>query len=290
MKVAKSVTEMKNLSQEARAAGKKVAFVPTMGSLHEGHLALFREGKKRDDLLVVSLFVNPTQFNNEEDFEKYPRDLESDLKKCERENVDIVFAPSAEEMYPPGEKEAPIPLPAVAKPLEGVSRPGHFQGVVQIVAKLFRIVRPHIAFFGQKDYQQLRVIQEMVKQQNFDVEIVSCPTVRTPEGLAMSSRNARLSPQGLKIALALPRSLKAAESLFLQGERNASRIQKNVEKELSRERSVRIDYAAVVDAETLQETKTVRKQALVAIAAFVEGVRLIDNCLLDPDRVESRTK
>jgi pantoate--beta-alanine ligase len=290
MKAVKSVAEMKNLSHGARASGRKIVFVPTMGTLHEGHIALFREGKKRGGPLVVSIFVNPTQFNNKEDFEKYPRDLESDLKKCEREGVDVVFAPSVEEIYPTEEKETVIPLPAVAKPLEGVSRPGHFQGVVQVVAKLFQIVRPQVAIFGQKDYQQLRVIQEMVKQQNFDVEIVSYPTVRTPEGLAMSSRNARLSRQGLKSALALPRSLKLAETLFLRGERDASRIQKSVEQELSRETSVRIDYAAVVDAETLQEMKTIRKRALVAIAAFVEGVRLIDNCLLDPDRVEGREK
>ena len=290
MKVVTTAAEMKRLSQEEQRSGRKIAFVPTMGSLHEGHLALFREGRRHGDLLVVSIFVNPTQFNDPKDFEKYPHALEDDLKKCEAEKVDVVFAPKVEEIYPPGLPQRKIPLPDAAKPLEGASRPGHFSGVVKVVARPFEIVQPNAAVFGMKDYQQLRVIQEMVKGQKLPVQIVPHPTIRTPEGLAMSSRNACLGLQGLKSALALQRSLKAAESLFLQGERDASRIQKNVEKELSRERSVRIDYAAVVDAETLQETKTIRKQALVAIAAFVEGVRLIDNCLLNPDRVESRTK
>lgn len=280
MKVLRSAGEMSKTSQEARRQGKRISLIPTMGGLHEGHLSLFREGKKQGDLLVVSIFVNPTQFNDRSDFEKYPRDLEGDLQKCAREAVDIVFAPEVEEIYPPGEAARPIPLPAVAEPLEGASRPGHFAGVVRVVLKLFRIVRPHLAVFGLKDYQQFRVIRETVIRQKMDVEIVPHPIVRTPEGLALSSRNDRLSPDGRTRALCLSRSLQAAESLFLKGERDPRKIEEEV-REILRGPSVRIDYARVVDAETLEGIREIRRPTLVALAAFVEGVRLIDNCILD---------
>src|SRR3989338_1574625 len=204
MKVVTRAGEMKGISESARREGKRIVLVPTMGALHEGHLSLLREGKKRGPLLVVSLFVNPAQFNDRRDFEKYPRDLPADLKKCEGEGADIVFAPDEKEIYPPGETKTAIPVPAAGQPLEGRSRPGHFAGVVQVVSRLFAIVQPHAAVFGLKDYQQLRVIQEMVKEQGPDVEIVACPTVRTPEGVALSSRNARLSPTGLILARKIP--------------------------------------------------------------------------------------
>lgn len=280
MKIILSQADMKACSEGGRRDGKKIAFVPTMGSLHEGHLALFREGKKRGDLLVVSIFVNPTQFNDPKDYERYPRNLTEDLKKCEREGVDIVFAPSADEIYPKGEQFPEIPLPEVAKPLEGISRPGHFRGVVQVVSRLFRIVQPNVALFGLKDYQQLRVIEEMVLSEKIPVKIVPCPTVRTPEGLAMSSRNALLSPTGLKEALLLSQSLKTAEGLLAQGERDARRIEDRIRYELCQSSALQIDYVAVVDARTLAEISVIEKPALVAIAAFIDGVRLIDNCLL----------
>lgn len=285
MKIVRSAPEMARLAQETRSAGKKISFVPTMGSLHEGHLALLREGKRRGDLLVVSLFVNPTQFNSLQDFQKYPRDPEGDRKKCEAEGVDLLFTPEKEEIYPVGEKITRIPLPAVAKPLEGRSRPGHLDGVVTVVSRLFRIVHPHLALFGLKDYQQFRVIQEMVKDRGLEVEIVPCPVIRSPEGLALSSRNRRLTPQGLEIALNLSRSLQIIESLFKKGERDPRRIEDRITYELYQSGSVQIDYVTVVDAVTLEEISTISKPALVAIAAFIEGVRLIDNCLLTPPGV-----
>ncbi|QQR79743.1 MAG: pantoate--beta-alanine ligase [Deltaproteobacteria bacterium] len=191
---------------------EKIAFVPTMGALHSGHLELVKEAKKQASIVVVSIFVNPTQFNNPEDFKKYPQNLPSDLKKCEENGVDIVLAPTTDDMY--AEKEDPIPLPDVALPLEGALRPGHFQGVVTIVSKLFKLVQPDVALFGLKDYQQVRVIQEMTVQQKFPIQILPCPTVRSPEGLALSSRNERLSSSGLQKALKLPQTLKLAQDLF----------------------------------------------------------------------------
>ncbi len=282
MKIILSVSDMKACSEEARRDGKKIVLVPTMGSLHEGHRTLFREGKRQGGLLVVSIFVNPTQFNDPRDFQRYPRNLTEDLKSCEAEGVDIVFAPPVLEIYPKGEKPIEIPIPSVAEPLEGVSRPGHFKGVIQIVSRLFRIVQPDQAVFGLKDYQQVRVIEEMVKSQGFGVEIIPCPIVRTPEGLAMSSRNTLLSPQGLAEALSLSRSLKTAQQLFDDGERDPRRIEDRVRYELSQDSNLQIDTVAVVDAVTLREVSRIDQPALVAIAALVEGVRIIDNCVLTP--------
>lgn len=280
MQVVPSASEMSKISEEARLNGKGVTFVPTMGALHEGHLALIREGRKRDNFLVVSLFVNPRQFNNREDFEKYPRHLSGDLKKCEQEGVDVVFTPDEDEIYPPGETIPDIPLPKVALPLEGRSRPGHFKGVVTVVARLFEIVRPHTAIFGMKDYQQLRVIQEMVREQKIPVEISPHPTVRTKEGLALSSRNERLSLNGKRHALAIPRALEACQEGFLRGEREARTLENILQKKLGPNPGVKIDYAVVVDGESLLEIRTIVRPALAAVAVRVEGVRLIDNCLL----------
>lgn len=283
MKIILSVSDMKACSEGARRDGKKIAFVPTMGSLHEGHRTLLREGKRQGDLLVVSIFVNPTQFNDPRDFQQYPRNLTEDLKLCEAEGVDIVFAPPVLEIYPKGETPIEIPLPSVAEPLEGISRPGHFRGVTQVVSRLFRIVQPDRAVFGLKDYQQIRVIEEMVKSQGLGPEIVSCPIVRTPEGLAMSSRNALLSPQGHQEAHSLSRSLQTAQQLFDDGEKDPRRIEDRVAYELCQASTLRIDTVAVVDAVTLTEISRIDQPALVAIAAFVEGIRLIDNCVLYPE-------
>lgn len=289
MKVISSASEMKMISGDARARRQKIVFVPTMGALHEGHLALLREGRRRGDVLVVSIFVNPTQFNSREDFEKYPHHLPSDLKKCEGEKVDIVFAPTVEEIYPEGMKVTGIYLPAVTKPLEGAARPGHFAGVLQIVSKLFRVVQPNEAIFGMKDYQQLRVIQEMVKKEGFEVDIIPCPTVRTPEGLAMSSRNERLSPSGLQKASQISKALQTAQALFQRGERDPENIQKEVTQKILEEPALKIDYVAVVDAQTLEEISQVKDSALVAIAVLIEGIRLIDNCILEAGGVKKHT-
>lgn len=287
MKVIVSASEMKKISEEMRRAGKRIGFVPTMGALHEGHLALFRDAQRHSDILVVSLFVNPTQFNDKSDYEKYPRDEKGDLKKCQGEGVDIVFCPTPVEIYPPNEKNEPILLPPVALPLEGLSRPGHFDGVVNVVSRLFKIVQPHLAVFGLKDYQQFRVIQEMVREKNWEITLLPHPIERTPEGLALSSRNARLSRQGLATALVLSRSLKKAESLFLKGERNIQKLKQVLEEEIQRESAVKIDSIAIVDAETLQGINELKRPALVSFAVFIEGVRLIDNCILKTSQVRN---
>ncbi len=278
MEVVRPVIHMSGLSMEAKAKGQSITLVPTMGALHEGHLSLFREGRRLGDLLVASIFVNPRQFNDPKDYEKYTRDLPGDLKKCEAEKVAVVFTPSEDEIYPPDDKTA-VPLPAVALPLEGTARPGHFQGVIEVVSRLFRIVRPDKALFGLKDYQQLRVIEEMVRGQGLNTQIIRHPIVRDKDGLALSSRNARLSPEGRRRALSLSRSIAEATRLFTRGERNLQKIGEAVGEILRADPAVTVDYVAVVDAETLGKPHPDRP-VLVAVAAFVEGVRLIDNCVL----------
>jgi len=279
MNVVTSAAAMSQIATEARSSGKKIAFVPTMGALHDGHLALMREAGKHGDVVVVSIFVNPKQFNDPKDFEKYTRDLESDLKKCEGAGVDAVFTPPVGEMYPEHDSSPEVPLPDVAKPLEGKFRPGHFEGVVAVVSRLLRIVQPDVAVFGMKDYQQVRVIEEMVAAANFPIRIVRYQTVREADGLAMSSRNVRLSSQGRQTASFLSKTLKAAEYLFQKGERNPAVIATKIEEALAKEK-IKIDYIAVVDAVTLEVPASLERPSLVAIAAFVEGVRLIDNCIL----------
>lgn len=279
MLVLKTAKDMAAFSQGMRAKGQKIAFVPTMGALHEGHLALMREARKHGDAVVVSIFVNPTQFNDPKDFEKYTRDLEGDLKKCEGAGVDIVFAPTVDEMYPSDDALPEIPLPEVAKPLEGKFRPGHFEGVVAVVSRLFRIVAPHDAVFGLKDYQQVRVIEELVKSQKIPVAILRHFTLRERDGLAMSSRNVRLSKDGRQKALLLSKSLKAAEYLFQKGERDPAVVEKKISGSLTKE-GIQIDYVAVVDAETLAPLASLDRPAVLALACFVDGVRLIDNCIL----------
>ncbi len=256
-----------------------LAFVPTMGALHEGHASLFREARRHGGTVIVSIFVNPTQFNDPKDFEKYPRTFDADLETCRAAGVDAVFAPTVADMYPAGASDPSIPLPAVALPLEGALRPGHFEGVVTVVAKLFRLVRPTAALFGLKDYQQVRVIQEMTRKQRLPVTIIPCPIVRSTEGLALSSRNARLSPEGLVKALRISAALRLAQNLFANGTKDASSLEGRLRDFLSQDSALKIDAVDVVDAETLR-TPRPGKPLLVAVAVFVEGVRLIDNCLL----------
>jgi len=281
MKIVKSVSEMQQLADLWRRDGKVIAFVPTMGYLHEGHLALMRAARKEGDVLVISIFVNPIQFGPHEDYERYPRDLERDLRLAESVNVDVVFAPEVKEMYPDGFQTI-VDVTELSKPLCGKSRPGHFRGVATVVTKLFNIVKPHVAVFGEKDFQQLVVIRRMVKDLNMDVRIIGHPIVREADGLAMSSRNVYLSPEERKVALRLSQSLKKARHLVAQSILDAREILKAVVSHLCQDDALRLDYAELRDPETLEEVSVVNKPTLLAIAAFVGKTRLIDNCILDP--------
>jgi len=278
MKIIKSPQEMSSFSSQARQTGKTIAFVPTMGYFHEGHLSLMREGRRRGDLLVVSLFVNPTQFGPSEDFEKYPRDFERDRKMAEGVGVDILFAPEAMDMYPP-DHQTIVRVEKVTQGLCGRSRPTHFQGVTTVVNMLFNMVRPHIAIFGQKDYQQLVTIKQMVKDLHMEIEILGMPTIREPDGLAMSSRNTYLQPKEREAARSLYHSLERARELLEKGERRAEKILNEVVQILSSEPLVRIDYVQLCDATTLDDIVEIKGDVVIAIAAFVGKTRLIDNLL-----------
>ncbi|ADA67758.1 pantoate/beta-alanine ligase [Thermotoga petrophila RKU-10] len=279
MKIIETVEEMKKFSEEMREKKKTIGFVPTMGYLHEGHLSLVRRARDENDVVVVSIFVNPTQFGPNEDYERYPRDFERDRKLLEKENVDCIFHPSVEEMYPP-DFSTYVEETKLSKHLCGRSRPGHFRGVCTVVTKLFNIVKPHRAYFGQKDAQQFRVLRRMVRDLNMDVEMIECPIVREPDGLAMSSRNVYLSPEERQQALSLYQSLKIAENLYLNGERDAEKIKEEMIKHLSRFDKVKIDYVEIVDEETLEPVEKIDRKVIVAVAAWVGNARLIDNTIL----------
>lgn len=276
MDVITSVHQMKLYSARARAMNKKIAFVPTMGFLHEGHLSLMREGRKRGDILVLSIFVNPTQFSPSEDFEKYPRDFARDSRMAEEVGVDVLFIPEAGEMYPPGHQTF-IRVTEVTRGLCGKSRPTHFQGVATVVAMLFNIVMPHVALFGEKDFQQLITIQQMVRDLHMDTEVLGMPIIREADGLAMSSRNSYLRPEERKIALCVPRSLKRAEELLRTGERRSATILQEMKKVFQAEPSVRVDYIEIGDLRTLRQIDQIDGDVAIAVAAYVGKVRLIDN-------------
>ncbi|MBI5299702.1 MAG: pantoate--beta-alanine ligase [Deltaproteobacteria bacterium] len=279
MNVVTTSKEMQSWALAEKKAGKRIAFVPTMGALHEGHGALLREGRKLASNLVLSIFVNPTQFGPNEDLNKYPRNLEGDLTKAKSCGVDTVFLPSPGEIYPEGYKTS-VHVEGFSDLLCGKSRPGHFQGVATVVLKLFNIVQPDIALFGQKDFQQLRVIEQMVQDLNLPVQIVGMPIVREADGLAMSSRNQYLSPEERKSALALSSGLSLAEELIKQGVRDPQKILQGVQHLLEKSGKIRIDYVALCDPKTLQEQKTLNLPALLALACFVGSTRLIDNRML----------
>jgi pantoate--beta-alanine ligase len=279
MKVCKTVVEMRAACEAARGAGKRLGFVPTMGALHEGHLSLVRAAKAGCDTVAASIFVNPTQFGAGEDLAKYPRTFERDIELLEREGVSLLFAPSVEEMYPAGAMTW-VTVDSLSDKLDGRSRPGHFRGVTTVVAKLFHIVDPDEAFFGQKDAAQLAIIRRMVRDLKFPVEIVGCPIVRETDGLAMSSRNAYLDPQERKQALVLYGSLMRAKKLFEWGERSAEKLIAAGREEIAGEKSVRLDYFDIVNPESLDPVENVASGVLVAVAAFVGTTRLIDNILL----------
>ncbi len=276
MEVIKTIKEMKEFSSQARRAGKTIAFVPTMGYFHDGHLSLMREGRRRGHLLIISLFVNPTQFGPNEDFKNYPRDFERDSKMAEEVGVDVLFAPEASDMYPLNHQTI-VRVEKVTQNLCGRSRPIHFQGVTTVVMMLFEIVMPHVAIFGEKDYQQLVTIQQMVRDLHMSVEVVGMPTVREADGLAMSSRNAYLLPEERKAALSLYRSLQKAKELLQKGERKAERILHEMKGIFQSKPLVRIDYVQICDATTLQDVDRIEGDVVVALAAYLGKTRLIDN-------------
>jgi pantoate--beta-alanine ligase len=277
----RSPLELRETIHSWRRAGKRIGLVPTMGALHAGHLSLVEAARRECDASVVSIYVNPTQFGPSEDFAKYPRTLESDLDALAEAGADLAFVPADEVMYPPGFATW-VEVGSVAQPLEGQCRPGHFRGVATIVLKLFHLVGPDAAYFGQKDYQQVRVIQRMVADLNVPVEIRVCPTVREPDGLAMSSRNRYLDAQARRRALVLWRSLQLAGRLVEQGERSTARIADAMREVLQSADDARIDYIALVDPDTLEPLREIRGTTLAALAVRLGPTRLIDNALLTP--------
>ncbi|MEJ5364041.1 MAG: pantoate--beta-alanine ligase [Desulfosoma sp.] len=281
MRVIDTVAEMQQQANQWRREGLVIGFVPTMGYLHEGHLELMRCAKGKSDRVVVSIFVNPTQFAPGEDFERYPRDLDRDMGLMGSVGVDAVFAPAVADMYPEG-YQTYVEVCEVTRPLCGAKRPGHFRGVTTVVAKLFHIVKPHVAVFGEKDYQQLLTIRRMVRDLAMDVDIVGHPIVREPDGLAMSSRNVYLSEEERREALLLSQALSEASRLVDAGERTAAALVSAAQRVLERGSRVRIEYAELRDAETLQEMDTLDRPGVLALAAYVGKARLIDNAVLRP--------
>jgi len=281
MHVVTLTEEMKAFSRQARATGKSVALVPTMGALHEGHLSLVRQAKRQCDVIVVSIFVNPTQFGPGEDFSRYPQNPEKDLEALKPLKIDAVFVPRNAELYPPG-YDTFVEPGEIASPLEGTFRPGHFRGVATIVLKLFNIVKPDVAYFGQKDFQQALVILHLLERLNLDVRLAICPTVREPDGLAMSSRNTYLNFEDRRAALALYRGLQRAQQLAHAGEANARCIREEMEKVFAAEPRVQLDYAAIVEPTRLRPIEHVTAGSVALVAARVGPTRLIDNLIFGP--------
>jgi len=280
MKVAETIESVRNYIKAAHAKGEKIGFVPTMGALHIGHISLIEEAKKQADYVVVSIFVNPTQFGPGEDFEKYPRPLEKDLDICDKYGVDLVFAPTPQEMYS-SRNLTWVTVEKLTETLCGRFRPGHFQGVTTVCAKLFNIVQPEVAFFGQKDAQQAIVIKRMVTDLNMPLQIVVCPTVREPDGLAVSSRNRYLSPQQRKDAALIYKSLQQCKEMIDTGATDVQQIIVEMRKVLQQIPSGQIEYVSIVNAESLEEIDHVSGKVLAAVAVRIGSSRLIDNILLD---------
>ena len=272
---------MRAASRALRSAGKRLGFVPTMGALHEGHLSLVRATRASCDAVAASIFVNPTQFGPKEDLAKYPRTFESDSKKLETAGVDAIFAPQPADIYPPNFRTY-VNVDGLSDRLEGRSRPGHFRGVATVVLKLFEIVQPTYAYFGRKDAQQVRIITQMARDLNLDVEIVICPVVREPDGLALSSRNVYLTPEERKAALVLHRALTAARDELAHGTRDALSLQSTMQKIFTAEPRATLDYAEVVDADTFEPVVRIARPCYILLAAFLGKTRLIDNLYIEP--------
>ncbi len=277
MQVVKTIEEARRIRWEN--VGLRWGFVPTMGALHEGHLSLVRRARAENDRVAVSIFVNPIQFNQQADLDHYPRQLAQDCDLLAAEGVDLVWAPDVADVYPPG-YQTYVTVEQVTLPLEGQSRPGHFRGVTTVVAKLFNVIQPTRAYFGQKDAQQAVVIQQMVRDLAFNLEIIVCPIVREPDGLAMSSRNVRLTPAERRAATVLYRALSRAEKAWAEGERSADRLRDLMRSTIEAEPLARIDYVSAADPVSLEEITGEVKVALLSLAVFVGEVRLIDNVLV----------
>lgn len=281
MDIVSTVSELRDRVRRARAEGLTIGVVPTMGAFHEGHLELMRRARSECGYVVVTLFVNPTQFGANEDLSRYPRDLEADAAGAGSTGADVLFAPPVEEVYPPGSRTW-VTVEGLTAGLCGASRPTHFRGVTTVVAKLFNMVLPDRAYFGEKDFQQLRVIRQMTRDLDFPIQIVPCPIVRESDGLAMSSRNRYLSPEQRGAGLVLRRALLAAEAAFLSGERDGERLRAMARRTLEGEPRVKLDYLELVDTEELEPVVRVDSPALMAGAIFVGSTRLIDNLVLTP--------
>lgn len=280
MQVIKTIKDMQALSRKLRSEEKTIGFVPTMGTLHEGHLSLVRRAKDENNVTVVSIFVNPIQFGPKEDFKQYPRDKEGDLGKLSAFKVDAVFIPEDDEMYPEGFSTS-INIGSIGEILCGVSRQGHFNGVATVVAKLFNIVMPDKAYFGQKDFQQAVVIKKLATELNFDIDIVVCPTVREPDGLAMSSRNSYLSQEERKAALVLYMALKHGERLIGKGIEDLSYVRREIEAVIKSEPLTTIEYIKIVEPQSLEEMKKIKTPAAICLAVKIGTTRLIDNLIVD---------
>jgi pantoate--beta-alanine ligase len=279
VKVITKISEVKRIILSQKKAGKTIGFVPTMGYLHEGHISLVKASKLENDFTVMSIFVNPTQFGVNEDFSKYPKDLERDSRLAENNGVDIIFAPTSEEMYPDGYKTF-VDVEAITEILCGKSRKGHFKGVTTVVNKLFNIIEPDKAYFGQKDAQQVLVIKKMVKDLNMNLEIVTCPLIREADGLALSSRNVYLSLDERKSALVLSKSLVEAENIIKNGERNKDKIITFIKNKINSEKSASIDYVEIVNADNLEDVGEITDRVLIALAVRFGSTRLIDNVIV----------
>mgnify|MGYP006291940251 CR=1 FL=1 len=279
MEIVESIELMQQRMMSARAAAKTITFVPTMGFLHAGHFSLLEEGRRRGDLLVLSIFVNPTQFGQGEDFEDYPRDLQKDCILATEAGVDVVFAPTAAAMYPNG-YATEVNVTGITAGLCGASRPTHFRGVCTVVAKLFNIIQPHVAVFGMKDFQQLAVIKRMTRDLNLPVEIIGMPIYREADGLALSSRNVYLDTEQRQQALALSQGIALAQELVKQGQINAAAIIATVSRHLDAQSQIRSDYVAICHQSTLEPQQQVDQDSVLLVAAFVGQTRLIDNSYL----------
>jgi len=278
MRVVRSIKQMLGISKEARTQGKSIGFVPTMGALHAGHLSLIRKARKENDFVAVSIFVNPAQFGPKEDFKKYPRNLKLDAKLCKKEGVDIIFYPSAKEIYPEGYKTY-VKVEDLSKVLCGSARPGHFRGVATVVTKLFNLVHPDIAYFGQKDAQQAIIIKKMVSDLNMPVKIKVMPTVREKDGLAMSSRNMYLNPRERKDAVVLSQALNLSGDLIKSGIRDSRKIVNRMSQLIKTKKTAKVDYISIVDLESLKPLKKITGNCLIALAVWIGKTRLIDNII-----------
>jgi pantoate--beta-alanine ligase len=289
METIRTIAWMKEKAREARLEQRDIGFVPTMGALHAGHLALVERARRQCSPVYASIFLNPTQFGTNEDLSKYPRPLEADMEKLTAANVDALFLPQAADVYPPGFSTY-VQVDGLSDRLEGKTRSGHFRGVATVVLKLFEIVQPHYAYFGRKDAQQVRIVQQMVRDLNLDTEIVVCPIVREPDGLAMSSRNAYLSGEERKAATVLSRALRAAETELAAGVRDSLELQRAMHKVLAAEPRARVDYAEIVDAETFEPVVRVSRRSYAVLAVHVGKARLIDNLLIERVGDELKTE